>query len=354
MLKQVSLNQIFQLEGGAKPVSLQFSLSDRAAGFVNEVGVFLVDDDLGTIGGVAPGTPGYVFAALNRGNVIFSSLSHGVFPNLASRRLLSFDGNARLGFYLVSNSSTAQVLPNLAAGGTSANVFFANANANANEFNYSQVLELTDSTLSLAWEDKLGGGDFDFNDLVLRVQVADTPLAPETALQGEQELIDLRNQSGLISIKTEVNRDAAFNNSVGFYSIDDPTGRIGNLIPGDTGYAEAAIRNRVDFSNGLSGGVLLAPFLIADSTPENFLAQNPANQPNQGALAYFSFLNANPDGIDHIRLLGENTFAFEDLFGGGDLDYNDVVIQLSFPTPDPDPDPDPDPGWSPCTSARKR
>jgi hypothetical protein len=62
MLKQVSLNQIFQLEGGAKPVSLQFSLSDREAGFVNEVGVFLVDDDLGTIGGVAPGTPGYLFA----------------------------------------------------------------------------------------------------------------------------------------------------------------------------------------------------------------------------------------------------------------------------------------------------
>jgi hypothetical protein len=90
MLRPVSLNHIFQLEGGAEPVSLQFSLSDREADFVNEVGVFLVDDDLGTIGSITPGTPEYLFAALSRGNVIFSALSNGVFPNLDSRRLFSF------------------------------------------------------------------------------------------------------------------------------------------------------------------------------------------------------------------------------------------------------------------------
>jgi len=124
MLRPVSLNHIFQLEGGAEPVSLQFSLSDREADFVNEVGVFLVDDDLGTIGSITPGTPEYLFSALSRGNVIFSALSNGVFPNLDSRRLFSFNGNARLGFYLVSNSTTDQVLADLAAGGTSAHVFF--------------------------------------------------------------------------------------------------------------------------------------------------------------------------------------------------------------------------------------
>jgi hypothetical protein len=45
---------------------------------------------------------------------------------------------------------------------------------------------------------------------------------------------------------------------------------------------------------------------------------------------YFPFLGANADGVDHIRLLGDNTFGFEDLSGGGDRDYNDVIVRVSF------------------------
>jgi hypothetical protein len=40
-------------------------------------------------------------------------------------------------------------------------------------------------------------------------------------------------------------------------------------------------------------------------------------------------LEANPDGIDPVRLLGDNTFGFEDLFTGGDLDYNDLIFQVN-------------------------
>ncbi len=343
MLKQTSLNPIFQLEGSSQSVSLEFTLNEYEANFVNEVGVFQVDDELGTVDGIAPGTPEYLFAALNQGQVIFSAVTSPGFSNLVSKRQLSFDSNTQLGFYLVSNSSTDKVLADLAAGRTPANVFFAHANANTNQFNYSRILELTDSTLTLAWEDQLGGGDQDFNDFLLKLQVINTPVPPETALQGKRKLIDLRDQSGLIAVSTSVHQEANFINSFGFYTIDDPTGSIGNLKPGDAGYAEAAIKNRVDFSNGVSGGVLLAPFFIANSTPETFLAQNPSNQAIQGPLAYFAFLSANPDGIDHIRLLGDNTFAFEDLYGGGDFDYNDLVIQLSF-TPSGGNQPDPTPG----------
>lgn len=39
---------------------------------------------------------------------------------------------------------------------------------------------------------------------------------------------------------------------------------------------------------------------------------------------------ANPDRVDHIRLLGDNRFGFEDLFGGGDRDFNDIVVQVKF------------------------
>jgi hypothetical protein len=64
--------------------------------------------------------------------------------------------------------------------------------------------------------------------------------------------------------------------------------------------------------------------------PTDFLAQNSTNQATGAIQAYFAYLGANPDRVDHIRLLGDNTFGFEDLFGGGDLDYNDVVVQVNF------------------------
>ena len=47
-------------------------------------------------------------------------------------------------------------------------------------------------------------------------------------------------------------------------------------------------------------------------------------------LAYFPYLGANPDAVDHVRLLGDNVFGFEDLLGGGDADFNDVVLQVNF------------------------
>ncbi|MCJ8279409.1 MAG: DUF4114 domain-containing protein [Rivularia sp. ALOHA_DT_140] len=52
---------------------------------------------------------------------------------------------------------------------------------------------------------------------------------------------------------------------------------------------------------------------------------------NGSAEVYFSFLGANSDGFDHIRSLGsENTFGFEDLPTGGDLDYNDVILRVEY------------------------
>ncbi|QKQ73186.1 DUF4114 domain-containing protein [Nostoc sp. TCL240-02] len=41
-------------------------------------------------------------------------------------------------------------------------------------------------------------------------------------------------------------------------------------------------------------------------------------------------MGANPDKTDRIRLLGKNTFSFEDLPNGGDKDYNDIIVQLNL------------------------
>jgi hypothetical protein len=38
----------------------------------------------------------------------------------------------------------------------------------------------------------------------------------------------------------------------------------------------------------------------------------------------------NSDKVDHIRLLGNNLWGFEDLTGGGDRDYNDMIVKLNI------------------------
>ena len=140
----------------------------------------------------------------------------------------------------------------------------------------------------------------------------------------------------------ELTSEAAFNNLVGFYVIEDNQGTVldefGNALnPGDNGYAQAAITRRAFELNRntteaqqFTGGNLLAPFIIANGTAQEFLSQNPDNQQGEDPLAYFSFLGANPDGVEHIRLLDNNTFGFEDLFGGGDNDFDDLLFRAEF------------------------
>lgn len=36
------------------------------------------------------------------------------------------------------------------------------------------------------------------------------------------------------------------------------------------------------------------------------------------------------DRADHVRLLADNTFGFEDMRGGGDQDFDDIVIRATF------------------------
>jgi phosphodiesterase/alkaline phosphatase D-like protein len=151
--------------------------------------------------------------------------------------------------------------------------------------------------------------------------------------------VDLRDHTGKTAAATTVTSDAAYGNYGGFYAIDDITGRIGTLNPGDAGYAKAAIERAVTNyykteANGnaqIDGGKLLAPYLIANGTVSDFLTKNASNGGGADVVhAYFNYLGANPDKIQHMKSMDNNGFACEDLFGGGDLDFNDYMIQSNF------------------------
>jgi hypothetical protein len=321
---------VFFVQGDSDAIQLQFDLTGRDTDSVNEVGIFWVDDESGYINGIAPGEAGYLDAALNQSQVIFSVLPGNQFPDLSLTRQLGVDEGQEFGFYLVKNSTTDTVRAELAAGGTPDNVFFGLTAANGDQFDRVQISELGDNRYNLAWDDENDGV---FDDLVFNVQLTETTPGVGTQLQGgqEAELIDLRDQvTGMIPAQFGVNSEADYDNNFGFYVIDDVDGRIGDLRPGDPGYAEAAVSQGLDTNGGLPAGTLVAPFIIADGTVEEFLAENPLNQSGEDVMAYFAFMGANPDGVDHVRLLGDNTIGFEDQPGGGDRDYNDLVVQVNF------------------------
>ncbi|MEC4802854.1 MAG: choice-of-anchor D domain-containing protein [Jaaginema sp. PMC 1079.18] len=311
-------NYIFQLQGDAS--QLQFNLKANTSKAVNEIGVFLVDNDSGSINNIAPQENGYLQAALDRSQVVFSTLANNQFSEMNFSRQLGFGADSRLSFFLVQNGSIDTAKSQLAAGKMPGNIFFATAG-------YLQNNAMGNNTFSFSWEDGMGN-TMDFQDLQMEVALTKNP--PPMGMGSNLELIDLRNHNGLLPANFTVNSDAAYDNSFGFYAVDNENGTINGLNPGDVGYAEAAVANRIDPATGMPGGKILAPFLIANGSAEQFLSQNPKNQAADSPMAYFAFLGANPDQKDHVRLLGDNTIGFEDWYGGGDQDFNDMVVKVNF------------------------
>nr|MDJ0677920.1 DUF4114 domain-containing protein [Calothrix sp. MO_167.B42] len=330
---------IFQIEGGQNTVKLKISLTGLNSNTVNELGVFFVDDADGNIDGIAPGASGYTQAALKRSRVAFSAITNtpNGFSNDSITRLLEFDSGKNIRFLLARDSTIDAVLS-----GTidSSEVLFADVST-------LKSTELSDDEFSLAWKDG-SGNSTDFTDLVVNIKATDDELPLGVGLQGEQEgeVLDFSDITGQIQAEFIVNREAAFDNFVGFYQIANKDGGIDidgdgtvDLLPGDAGYAKAAVNARlagIDLSVDNQGtardtGIfesneLFAPFIIANGKPEEILDNDASNDPE----VYFPFLNNNPGQVDHVRLLADNTFGFEDLAMGGDQDYNDIIIQINL------------------------
>ncbi len=143
---------------------------------------------------------------------------------------------------------------------------------------------------------------------------------------------------GTINAKfTEVSAQASYHNYAGLYRVDDVSGKIGNLNPGDTGYMTAALQRSKELNRGvefdrdgisaqnLDGGYIYAPFVVANGTVDQVLnSLDPKTTPH----VYFNYVAANADGFDHIKSFGANKFGFEDTWGGGDKDYDDLIFKI--------------------------
>jgi len=154
-----------------------------------------------------------------------------------------------------------------------------------------------------------------------------------------------------ITIDATLDREAAFENTLGFYLADAASG--GAVVDPSTGqvtrnsapnnradHLRAALSNSVFNSNvpfnnesidinetfeisnlDPDAELLVIPYLISNGTVDEV-------RPNFSNL-YTAFEGINSDRKEHVRLLSKNTLGFEDLPGGGDNDFNDLVFQLN-------------------------
>ncbi|NET86751.1 MAG: DUF4347 domain-containing protein [Kamptonema sp. SIO1D9] len=323
-------NNVFAIGGNQENVNLKFTLNEALsdAANVNEVGFYRVDDESGTINGISPGDLRYTTAALSNGEVIFSALSNES-PDffIDPERIIEFSGGDNIGFYLVSDGSTDEVL---AGQVPSSQVYFGTV-----DLTQLEVSDLGTNAFTVGWEDlpvSGSGTENDFDDVLFEVELTTEDTRSGTDIQGLREIVDLReiDVDGDGNVDTSVSAifqafgESGLTNRGGLYQIDNLLGSVGGVNPGDAGYAQAALSaSVVEFAEGetlsanLTGGQLYAPYLISTD--------------GQTTNTYFAFLEANPGSADQVRLLGDNTFGFEDLIAndaGFDASYDDFGFQV--------------------------
>ena len=170
-----------------------------------------------------------------------------------------------------------------------------------------------------------------------------TALADEAAvtnlLLNDAAVIDLTGLTGQSEMTFTVYREAKNDNTVGFYITDFADGRIiidnltgATISPGEEGYKEAALAKQLDiqltgenneittFNATIDNGVFLSTYVVVDGV-DPFA---------EGVEVFFSHQGAG--SFDQIRQVGTNAFGVEDIIGGGDRDFNDILIEFEART----------------------
>ncbi|MEP9378793.1 DUF4114 domain-containing protein [Aquabacter sp. CN5-332] len=156
------------------------------------------------------------------------------------------------------------------------------------------------------------------------VQVSRAVAIAETAGGGnDQDAVVRTRQNGINDI------------SVLFYKVDDLSGTIAGIAPGQTGYDAATA---VHAYQTIAGGSWIAGAGYGQYSQTEIVGVDAgdliAMKLFNGTNTFYAFAQANEavngQGVGHLWNYGLNTWGWEDLYGGGDRDFNDLVIQLDF------------------------
>ena len=165
--------QTYQLPGSGSS-TFRADFIYREATYNNELGFYRVDDSEGAIGGLGPGEPGYMEAALSRAQTIFASGSNAYVPDYSTE----LQGGQILVFYIVQNSSLAQLRarnPNNELG-KSPIAFFSIDALNPDRIDHFVGFTKVGGRLTqFGFEDLTNGGDRDYDDVSYNI---DSPISP--------------------------------------------------------------------------------------------------------------------------------------------------------------------------------
>lgn len=352
-------SQIYTVPGAVgTSQQITFEYVARNASFRSEFGLFLVDAG-GSVNGIAPGSSGYQSAALSSATrqTIFAAGT-----GAGAKQTVTLAAGQQVAFYLAVNGTAAQLAGgNSSNGAFGANAFFTVNGANADGFDHVHIQGDSQTGRELLyWEDMRGGGDRDYNDVVIGVRRASE--APVSAAEpfrvpgGASHNVNVGFQ--LQGAQNTLPAGVA-NGEFGVFFVSDAGGTVNGIAPGATGYLQAALSSstrQVLFQQGdtlgtnktlsLVGGSLVGWYYIPEGTTADVLEDNPTNDPAKTPLVYFSFDSANPNAARHFRWFGPerggSTRSTSDGNGellmhiNGDLNpsestFDDYLIAITLP-----------------------
>ena len=279
-------------------VTVTFNYTSRNAAFNDEIGFYVVSDSTGTVNGIAPGASGYAQAALSSATVLFSGATDA--PGATKTETLS--GGELIAFYLVQNNSTANFLssnPSDTLGGIMA--FFSVDAANPDATRHANTTgNPTTGNVQYGWEDMTGGGDRDYNDMVISVVPSTTSGQTGAALAVPGSSTD--NVSLTFTLQ---GLSGALAGDVGIYTVTNGSGTVSGVAPGGSAYAVDALgssNSQVLFAAGATAGTTKT-ITLAGGTQFGFYTINSGTTSQFPVGEFEQFVERQPGGLVLVRFL---------------------------------------------------
>ncbi len=255
---------------------------------------------------------------------------------------------------------------------------------NPDDIDHVKLTNGDDGAIRVGFEDLMQGGDKDFDDLILDIKVnglenLDTgDLDPRFYNTASNGLPDAPAIDALPIPEHDVEivfqgETAAYKNTFGYYTVDGSgnihnvgivfdnasrAGSGGNLVTGVSsetitipegqyveffiianGFRENDSFDSIDLANGELNFLNAAGDAFAnvnDGTPPQlvFTDANGNTSALDGNVYHSADSALNGDGINHVMLesqgINDTRLSFEDLRGGGDNDFNDVIVDINM------------------------